>query len=85
LIDCDSIANATDRAVAVDISLVSSLEMSDSPSQSAISGGGVQMVSLLQTGLVAIRAELTASWLPISDMVGSPAQAAGVAYMSVSY
>lgn len=85
LIDCDTIANATDRAVDLEVSTVASLEMSDAPSQDALNGTGAQMVSMMQTGLVGIKASLTASWLPSGDMAGSPSQAAGVAYMSVAY
>ncbi len=86
LIDCDTIANATDRAVAVEVSNVTSLEMSDSPTQDALAGTGTtSMVSMLQSGLVGIKATLTASWLPSHDAAGSPAQAAGISYMSVTY
>jgi hypothetical protein len=86
LVDTNSILASYDETMDVSISRETSLEMLDSSlQQTGIVGTGAQMVSLFQSQLVAVKAELSCAWQTIYDMVGSPAQASGVAFCSVGY
>lgn len=86
LVDADSIIASYDDAIDVSISTEADLEMLDgSLQQSGLSGTGASMVSLFQSGLVAIKAEIVCAWQAAFDMPGSPVQPAGVAYCVVTY
>ncbi|MBZ9659790.1 phage major capsid protein [Mesorhizobium sp. ESP-6-4] len=62
LANASDIYEADEGGVAVDMSRETSLEMSDGPAQSALTGGGASMVSMFQTNSVALRAERTINW-----------------------
>lgn len=85
LVDAASIAVSYDEAIVTDISTVTSLEMDTSPTQDGLAGGGAQLVSLMQAGLVAMQQSMNVAWQPSAVMPSSPAQPAGVAYMTVTY
>lgn len=86
LVDCDSIIVSYDDVIDVSISRESVLEMLDgSLVQNGLTGTGTTTVSLWQSGIVAVKADLVVAWQPIFDMAGSPAQPAGVAYCTVTY
>jgi hypothetical protein len=85
LLDCRSIFLASDEQATLSISTDSALEMSDAPSSSGISGTGAQLVSLYQSGLVGISAELTISWANPYMFNTSPQVPSGCTFMTVSY
>jgi hypothetical protein len=85
LIDCQSIAYSADEQMTLDVNTTTSLEMRTDPSQDATAGTGAQLVSLFQTGMVAVRAGLAVAWQPAYFNGGSPSQPSGVAYMVTSY
>lgn len=85
LIDAQSIAVAHDDVASVDVTTEATLEMATAPTQDGSDGTGAEQVSLYQSGLVGIHATIPATWEPIYVHSGSPAQASGVAYMTVTY
>jgi HK97 family phage major capsid protein len=62
LANASDIYEADEGGVAVDMSRETSLEMSDAPAQSALTGTGASLVSMFQTNSVALRAERTINW-----------------------
>lgn len=62
LLNASDIYLGDEGGVAVDISTEASLEMSDAPAQSALTGSGASMVSMFQTNSIALRAERTINW-----------------------
>ena len=85
LIDCANVAYSSDDTVALDVTTQATVEMSSTPGQSGSTGQGAQMVSLYQSGMVGIRAELPVAWQPIHFNPGSPTVPAGAAVVAVSY
>lgn len=85
LIDASNVAFSSDDTLALDISTEATVEMSDAPGQSGVSGAGAQMVSFYQSGLVGVRADLAATWQHIHYGNSSPTVAAGASYMTVTY
>ncbi len=85
LIDTASIAYASDEIIGIDLSTETSVEMVDASSQDATTGTGAQLVNMLQTGSVALRASLPVAWQGGVVAAGSPSRPAGVAYMTVEY
>jgi hypothetical protein len=85
LLDCSNVAYSSDDAIALDLTSQADVQMDSAPSQSGISGSGSAMVSLFQSGLVGIRAQLPIAWQPIHYNTGSPTVVAGAAVMSVAY
>lgn len=84
LIDCPSIACAFDEQIPVDVSTVGTIQMDGSPTMNGAAGTGAAAVSLWQSGMAAISAEVAANWSPFGNL-GSPSQASGVSYVQVSY
>ena len=62
LMDASEVYLADDGQVTVDASDQVSLEMSDAPAQSALTGGGASMVSMWQSGTIAMKAERYINW-----------------------
>jgi HK97 family phage major capsid protein len=62
LVNANEIFLADDGQVSVDVSREASLEMSNTPQQSAVTGTGAQLVSMFQTNSLAIRAERMVNW-----------------------
>jgi len=85
LLDCASVFNASDEQANLSVSTEASVEMSDSPSSSGISGTGASLVSFWQAGMVGVSATLMASWLTPFQFNVSPQMNSGVAYMTVAY
>jgi len=85
LVDAPTILFAYDEEIAADVATESTLEMSDAPSQSGISGSGTTAVSLMQGHLASVRTTRGIAWQAIQDNAGSPTQPGGVAYMATAY
>jgi hypothetical protein len=85
LVDCAAVLLASDDAAELSVSTDASIEMSDAPSSSGISGAGASLVSFFQSGLVGISATLTTNWASPYQINASPAVPSGVVYMSTSY
>jgi hypothetical protein len=85
LVDCASVLYASDEQAELSISTETTLEMSDSPSSSGISGTGASLVSMYQAGLVAVQAVLTASWANAFMLNSSPNVPSGICYMTTAY
>lgn len=58
----DQVRIADDGTAAIDVSRATSLQMNDAPTQNALTGGGTSMVSLYQSGGVAIMATRWQNW-----------------------
>jgi hypothetical protein len=86
LVDCGQVVVAHDDAVDVDVSFVTSLEMTDAPSADAGTGAGAAAaVALWQAGALAVKASLAANWAHLEFNGGSPDQPAGVAVMTLNF
>lgn len=62
LMDASEVYLADDGQVTIDASDQVSLEMNDAPTQNALTGGGASMVSMWQTGSIAMKAERFINW-----------------------
>jgi hypothetical protein len=67
------------------VNLTSDVEMESAPNQNGLTGTGAQMVSMFQTQCAALQASMCVAWQPAEVNAASPAQASGVAYMTVTY
>lgn len=85
LVDADSILVSYDDVIAADINMVTSVEMDSAPQQNGTTGVGAQMVSMFQARAAAVKTTHNVTWQPAFVNDGSPAQASGVAYMTVAY
>jgi hypothetical protein len=85
LIDPASIAVSFDDTAEIDVATRGDLVMDSAPTASGITGSGQQMVSLFQAHLIAVRIVFNCWWQSTAFNLGSPAQTAGVVYMSTSY
>jgi hypothetical protein len=85
LIDCASIAFASDDQILIDVTREATVEMVDASSQSGLTGTGASQVSLFQSNLTAIRVELPLSYQHLRFNSGSPTVPSGVAAITVSY
>jgi hypothetical protein len=81
LVDLSNVAVSFTGAVEIDLSTEASVQADTAPSQTGIVGTGASMLSLLQTGLVGIRATLPASWHTLKFTGSSPDASAGCSYM----
>lgn len=62
LVNASDVYLADDSEVMIDASREASIEMSDAPTSSSITGAGASMVSMFQTNSVAVRAERYINW-----------------------
>jgi hypothetical protein len=85
LVDCASVAYASDEQAELSVSTDASIEMSDSPSSSGISGTGASLVSFMQSGLVGVQATLTMNFANMFMANTSPNVPSGIVYMTTSY
>jgi hypothetical protein len=85
LVDAKSIAVSHDDVVDSGVNLTSDVEMESAPNQNGLTGTGAQMVSMFQTQCAALQASMCVAWQPAEVNAASPAQASGVAYMTVTY
>jgi hypothetical protein len=84
LLDADAIILAFDDNVEVDVNVVGSVEMVDSPTQDATTGAGTSsLVSLWQTGMAGVLAALAAAWTHTSYNTGSPSQPNDVVFLQL--
>jgi HK97 family phage major capsid protein len=86
LLDLNATLAAFDEeGIAIEVSTLASLEMSDAPAQDGTTGGGASMVSLWQNNLLAIKTSLAVNWAPTMFNDGSPSQTAAAVVMTVDY
>ena len=85
LIDAASVAYTSDDAMAIDVTSWADVQMDGAPTGSGVSGTGSSIVSLFQSGLVAVRAEFAMNWEHIDYGNASPTVPSGAAVMAVSY
>jgi hypothetical protein len=85
LLDAASVFYVSDDQAELSVSTDSSLEMSDSPSSSGITGTGASLVSLWQTGEVGVQATLYMNWANAFMLNSSPNVPSGISYMTVTY
>jgi hypothetical protein len=87
LLDAASVLYASDDVAELSISTEAAIEMVDGgSSQSGITGtGAASLVSLYQSGLVGVQAEMVASWQNAFMLNTSPNVASGIAYMTTGY
>ena len=85
LVDPSNIAYATDGEVRLDLSTQADVQMDSAPTQSGVAGTGASVVSLFQTSMTGIKADVGISWETIRYSLGSPTVSDGVVYMTVTY
>jgi hypothetical protein len=85
LVDCATIAAAFDPGIPLEVFSEGAVQMDSVGTQDGVTPTASTMVSLWQTGLVAITANIGANWQAIETNIGSPNQAAGVSYTTVAY
>jgi hypothetical protein len=85
LLDCEAVAYAADSVMDVEVTSEATVEMSDAPTQSGISGSGVQQVSLWQSGLFVVKCLTSVNWRHLYFSCGSPTVPQGCVYMLTTY
>ena len=80
-----AVAYASDDQIGLDVTSQSTIEMSDAPGQSGIAGTGATMVSLYQSGLIAVKIDAGMSWMHLYYDQSSPSVPSGCVFMPTSF